>query len=154
MVDAAFFEASQVDSLLIAQVLDADKNLIGALLAESSAADFFKAPLGVKEMPGNHRLADWIASNSGRALRAALDYRELPILFAMRRLREVKRNVTGSHRGRYLFKMIFWLGVLGCILFFPWMEEVESDCTLVPKQRVKVVPEISGRVASVLAREG
>jgi hypothetical protein len=154
MVDAAFFESSQVDSLLIAQVLDPDKNVIGALLAESTSPDFFSAPQGSKDVPGNHRLADWIATNSGRALKAALDYRELPMLFATRRLREVKRGVTGSHRGRYLLKLFLILALLGGVLFFPWMEEVESDCTLVPKQRVKVVPEVPGRVERVFAREG
>jgi hypothetical protein len=154
MVDAAFFESSQVDSLLIAQVLDADKKVVGALLAESTSPSYFSAPLGAKEAPASHRLADWIAGNAGRALKAALDYRELPMLFATRRLREVKRGVTGSHRGRYLFKLFFWLAVLFCALFFPWMEEVESDCTLVPKQRVKVVPEVPGRVEKVFAREG
>ena len=153
-VDAAFFESSQVDSLLLAQVLDPDKNVIGALLAESTAPDFFSGSPGAKETPGSHRLAEWIATNAGRALRAALDYRELPMLFATQRLRTVKRGVTGSHRARYLFKLIFWLALLGGILLFPWMEEVESDCTLVPKQRVKVVPEVPGRVEKVFAREG
>jgi multidrug efflux pump subunit AcrA (membrane-fusion protein) len=34
------------------------------------------------------------------------------------------------------------------------MEEIESDCTLVPHQRVKIVPEISGRIEEVFVREG
>ena len=34
------------------------------------------------------------------------------------------------------------------------MEEIESDCTLVPHQRVKVVPEVSGRIEEVFVREG
>lgn len=154
LVDAAFFEASQVDSLLISQVLDGEKKVVGALLAESSAVGFFNAPAGEKGMPGNHRLAEWISGNCGKALKAAFDYHELPMLFASKRLREVKRGVTGSHRGRYLFKLIFWLALILGVLFFPWMEEVESDCTLVPEQRVKVVPEVSGRVEKVIAREG
>ncbi len=154
MVDAAFFEASQVESLLISQVLDADKKVIGALLAESTAVGFFNAPAGAKENPGSHRLAEWISGNTGRSLKAALDYRELPMLFASRRLREVKRGITGSRRGRYLFKLFFWLALILGVLLFPWMEEVESDCTLVPKQRVKVVPEVPGRVEKVIAREG
>jgi hypothetical protein len=153
IVDAAFFEVSQAESLLLVQVLDGDKKVVGALLAESSAVGFFKPPAGAKDAP-SHRLAEWVATNTGKALRSAMDYQELPLLFATRRLREVKRGVTGSHRGRYLAKLIFWLALLLGILFFPWMEEVESDCTLVPKQRVKVVPEVSGRVETVLAREG
>jgi multidrug resistance efflux pump len=66
----------------------------------------------------------------------------------------VKRGLTGSHRARYLFKLIFWLTLIFGILLFPWMEEVESDCTLVPKQRVKVVTEIAGRIERVIVREG
>ena len=50
--------------------------------------------------------------------------------------------------------MIIWSVLILGVLFFPWMEEVESDCTLVPKKRVKVVPEVPGRVETVYAREG
>lgn len=153
MVDAAFFESSQVESLLLVQILDGEKNLVGAFLAESTNAGYFTPPTGQKELP-NHRLAEWVSNTSGRALKAALDYADLPMLFATKRLREVKRGITGTHRGRYLFKLIFWLTLLFGILFFPWMEEVESDCTLVPKQRIKVVPEVSGRVERVIVREG
>lgn len=153
VVDAAFFESSQAESLLIAQILDADKNVIGALLAESATVGFFEAPTGAKEA-SSHRLADWISGNAGRALKSAFDYKDLPMLFATRRLREVKRGITGTHRGRYLFKLIAILTILGGILFFPWMEEVESDCTLVPEQRVKIVPEIAGRVETIFVREG
>lgn len=151
-VDAAFFESSQVDSLLIVQVLDADKNVIGALLAESATPGFFDAPAG-KDAP-SHRLGEWIASNVGRALKGALDYQELPLLLVTRRLREFKRNITGTHRKRHLLKLAIYLVIQFGILFYPWMEVVKSDCTLVPKQRAKIVPEISGRVESVLVREG
>lgn len=153
IVDTAFFEDNQVVSTLIVQLLDGEKRVIGAILAESTVEGFFDIPAGAKEAP-NHRLAEWIATNTGRALQAALDYNELPFLFTTKRLREIKRGVTGSHRARYIIKRVFWLAVIFGILFFPWMEEVESDCTLVPKQRVKVVPEVPGRVAQVIAREG
>ncbi len=153
VADAAYFEDSHVVSTLIVQLLNSDKKVIGAVLAESTTEGFFDIPAGAKDAP-SHRLAEWVAGNAGRALHAALDHSDLPFLFATRRLREVKRGVTGSERGRYIFKRVFWLAVIFGILFFPWMEEVESDCTLVPKQRVKVVPEVSGRVDQVIVREG
>lgn len=153
VADGAYFEDSQVVSTLMVQLLDADKRVIGAVLAESTTEGFFDIPAGAKDAP-SHRLAEWVAGNAGRALHAALDHADLPFLFATRRLRGVKRGVTGSERGRYIFKRVLWLAVIFGILFFPWMEEVESDCTLVPKQRVKVVPEVSGRVEQVIVREG
>jgi hypothetical protein len=152
-IDALFFESSQVSSTLIVQVLDAEKRVLGALLAESTVDGFFEVPPNAKDSPGQ-RLAEWLANNTGRALRSALDHTDLPFLFATKRLREMKRNLTGSHRARYLLKLIFWVGLLVGVLLFPWMEEVESDCTLVPKLRAKVVPEINGRIESVAVREG
>jgi Barrel-sandwich domain of CusB or HlyD membrane-fusion len=153
VADAAFFENSQVVSTLIVQLLDSDKHLVGALLAESMTEGFFDAPAGAKEA-SSHRLAEWMAGNAGRALKAALDHRELPFLFATKRLREFKRSITGTRRARYAIKRIIWLTLILGTLLFPWMREVESDCTLVPKKRVKVVPEINGRVEKVMTREG
>jgi multidrug resistance efflux pump len=87
-------------------------------------------------------------------LRAAFDHRELPFLFITKRLREGRRKLTGTRGARYLFKLIIWLTLIGGTLFFPWMEEVETDCTLIPEKRIKVVPEIAGRVETVFVREG
>ena len=78
----------------------------------------------------------------------------LPGLFASRRLREVKRSLTGSQRVWSAFKLTAWVVIIGGILLFPWMEEVESDCTLVPRKRVQVVPEVRGRVERVFVKEG
>ena len=152
--DIAYFENSQVASALIVQVLDAEKTVIGALLAESTAEGAFDTQPGAKQAPPSHRLGEWLANNTGRAMRGAMDYHDLPGLFATRRLRELKRAVTGSHRAWNTFKLVAWLAVIAGVLLFPWMEEVESDCTLVPRQRVKVVPEVSGRIERVLVREG
>lgn len=154
VVDAEYFDLGQVASTLIVQLLDGDKRVVGVLLAESTNEGFFEAPLTSKEPPASHRLAEWIGNNTGRALRAALDHHELPMLFATRRLRDLKRKLTGTERARHLFRTIFLLALLGGILFFPWMEEIESDCTLVPEKRIKIVPEVAGRVEKVFVREG
>lgn len=152
--DADYFDLGQVSSSLLVQLLDSDKNVVGALLAESTTEGFFEPPPTAKEPPPNHRLAEWIAGNTGRALKAALDHKELPFLFITRRLREGRRRLTGTQRARYLFKLIFWLAIIGGILFYPYQEEVESDCTLVPEKRILIVPEISGRVENVFVKEG
>ncbi len=153
-VDAEFFESSQVTSTLLVQLLDAEKQIVGALLAESTVESFFSPAAGAVEIPSSHRLAEWLATNTGRALRGARDHRELPFLFATKRLRDTKRRLTGSDRARHRIKLIVFLVLLCGVLFFPWMEEIESDCTLVPHQRVKIVPEISGRIEEVFVREG
>ena len=153
-VDAEFFESSQVTSTLLVQLLDTEKQIVGALLAESTSETFFEQAAGAVELPSSHRLAEWLASNTGRALRGARDHKELPFLFATKRLRDTKRRLTGSARARHWIKLIFFFVLFGGVLLFPWMEEIESDCTLVPHQRVKVVPEVSGRIEEVFVREG
>ncbi len=152
--DVAYFENSQVGSALIVQILDADKSVIGALLAESTTEGAFDMQPNSKQAPPSHRLGEWLATTTGKAMRGALDYHDLPGLFATKRLREVKRALTGTQKARNRFKLVFWLALIGGMLLFPWMEEVESDCTLVPKQRVKIVPEVSGRIERVLVKEG
>ena len=152
--DNAYFELSQVASVLIVQLLDADKRVQGALLAESTTEGFFDLIPGSAELPPHHRLAEWLAGNTGRSLAASLDHRELPFLFATKRLRDARRQLAGSERKRYILKRGIILGVLACVCLFPWKEEVESDCTLVPQKRVKIVPEVSGRVEEVFVREG
>lgn len=152
--DVAYFENSQVGSALIVQILDSEKTVIGALLAESTTEGAFDPQAGSKAAPSSHKLGEWLATSTGKAMRGAMDYHELPGLFATRRMREVKRALTGTQRAWNAFKLIFWLALIGGILLFPWMEEVESDCTLVPKQRVKVVPEVNGRVEKVFVKEG
>lgn len=153
-VDTAYFESSQVGSVLIIQILDADKSVIGALLAESTAEGAYDAPAGAKQAPASHRLGEWLATNTGKAMRGAMDYHDLPALFVTRRLREVKRSLTGTQRAWNTFKLAFWLVLIAGTLVFPWMEEVESDCTLVPRKRMKIVSEVSGRVERVFVREG
>ena len=154
IADNAYFEMSQVASVLIVQLLDSEKRVQGALLAESTNEGFFDLPTGSTEPPPSHRLAEWLAGNTGRALAASLDHRELPFLFATKRLRDARRQLAGSERKRYILKRGILLGVLSCICLFPWKEEVESDCTLIPQKRVKIVPEVAGRVEKVIVREG
>jgi len=152
--DAEYYDLGQVASTLIMQLLDGDKKVVGVLLAESTVEGFFEQAPGAKDVPPSHRLAEWISGNTGRALRAALDHKELPLMFLSRRMRDAKRKFTGSDRLRHLFWMFFWLAIVGGTLFFPWNEEIQSDCTLVPEKRVKVVPEVAGRVQDVFVHEG
>ena len=154
IADTAYFENSQVAAALIVQILDADKNVIGALLAESTVDAAYDMPPGAKQLPPSHRLGEWLGTNTGRAMRGAMDYQDLPGLFAAKRLREAKRALTGSERRWNTFKLGAWLVIIGGILLFPWMEEVESDCTLVPHKRVQVVPEVRGRVEQIFVKEG
>jgi hypothetical protein len=152
--DMAYFENSQVGSALIVQILDSDKTVIGALLAENTAEGAYDSQAGAKQAPASHRLGEWLATTTGKAMRGAMDHHDLPGLFATRRLREVKRALTGTQRAWNTFKLVFWVALIAGVLLFPWMEEVESDCTLVPNRRVRVVPEVNGRVEKVFVREG
>jgi hypothetical protein len=153
-VDAAYFDLGQVASTLLVQLIDNEKRVVGIFLAESTVDGFFEPSPNAKEPPPSHRLAEWIGNNTGRSLRAGLDYGELPFLGVTRRLRDTRRKLLGTERSRHLFWWVFWLALIGGVLFFPWMVEVESDCTLVPEKRVKVVPEVPGRIEKVFVREG
>lgn len=152
--DAEYFDLGQVASSLIVQLLDSEKRVVGAFLAESTVEGFFEQAPAAKEAPPSHRLAEWIGSNTGRALRASLDHKELPFLFATRRLRDAKRRLTGSDRVRHFLWLIFWVALIGGTLFYPWKEELQSDCTLIPEKRIKIAPEVAGRVEKVFVREG
>jgi len=150
VVNAAYYEVSQANSGLLCQALDADKNVVAAVFAESTIKGAFTPGEG----PAGHRIMEWIASSTGRAIKAATDYQELPFLAVSRRVRDTKRKLLGEERKRHAFKMTLLLAVIFGTLLFPWMEEVESDCTLVPELRQKVVPEVAGVIQKVFVREG
>ncbi len=152
--DADYYDLGQVSSSLLVQLLDAEKHVVGVLLAESTVEGFFEQAPTAKEPPPSHRLAEWISGNTGRALKAALDYKELPLLFATRRARDARRWLFGSKRLRRWFWLLLWLFVFWKVLFYPLKDEVQCDCTLVPERRVKVVPEVPGRIDRVFVREG
>lgn len=150
VVNAAYYDVSQANSGLLCQALDADKNVVAAVFAESTAKGAFTPGEG----PAGHRIMEWVASSTGRAIKSAYDYQELPFLAVTRRVRDAKRKLLGEERKRHAFKMIVVLTLILGTLLFPWMEEVESDCTLVPEVRLKVVPEVAGVIQKVFVREG
>ncbi|HYR57773.1 MAG TPA: HlyD family efflux transporter periplasmic adaptor subunit, partial [Chthoniobacteraceae bacterium] len=153
-IDLAYFELSHVVSAAVAPMLNSDKELIGALFAESTAEGFFDAPAGSKELTQSQRLAEFLASHLGRVIVAAQDYQSLPFLAVTRRMRDAHLAVTGPHRRRVLIKTGVFAAVILGILLYPKLDTVEGNCGLQPMQRSAVVPEVAGRIEKVLVREG
>ena len=148
-IDLAYFDVSQVVSAAISPVLDDDKQLIGAYFAESTTEGFFEN----KEAPA-HRVTEWLALHTGKALRAADDYQTLPFLPVTRRIRATRLALTGPHRRRNYFRMGLFGGIAAAILLLPWMDSIDGDCALSPEHHVAIVPEVPGRVEKIFVVEG
>ncbi len=153
-IDLAYFDLSHVVSAAVAPMLNADKQLVGALFAESTAEGFFDSAGGGKELAQSQRLTEFLATHLGRVLTAAHDYQSLPFLAVTRRMRDAKLAVTGEHRRRVLLKLAA-LGILIlCVLLYPKLDSVDTNCGLQPMERAVIVPEVPGRVEKVFVREG
>jgi biotin carboxyl carrier protein len=153
-IDLAYFEVSHITSGAIAPLLDEEKRLVGAYFAESTSEGFFEAPPGTKEQPLALRVTDWLATHTGKALRAAKDYESLPFLAITRRMRATRLAFTGDRRQRTLRRLTLWGGLAAAVLLFPWRDRVEGNCTLLPELHNSIVAEVPGRVEKVLVREG
>jgi multidrug efflux pump subunit AcrA (membrane-fusion protein) len=153
-IDLAYFELSHVVSAAVAPMLNADKELVGALFAESTAEGFFDPAAGSKELAQSQRLTEFLSSHLGRTIVAAQDYQSLPFLAATRRMRDAHLAVTGPRRRRVLLRIGVVSGIILAILLYPKMDTVEGNCGLQPMDRGAVVPEVPGRVEKVFVREG
>lgn len=153
-IDLAYFELSHVISAVIAPLHNAEKEVVGALFAESTAEGFFDAAAGAKEPAQSQRLAEFLATHTGRVLLAAQDHASLPFLRITRRMRDARLAVTGRHRGRVLWKTGIIAAIIAGILLYPKMDTVEGNVGLTPMSRATVVPEVAGRVEKVFVREG
>lgn len=153
-IDLAYFELSHVVSAAVAPMLNADKELVGALFAESTAEGFFDAAAGSKELAQSQRLTEFLAAHLGRVIVAAQDYQSLPFLAVTRRMRDAQLAVTGPHRRRVLIKAGVIAAIIVGILLYPKMDTIEGNCGLQPMERSAVVPEVPGRIEKVYVREG
>jgi len=148
-IDLAYFDVSHVVSAVIAPVLDEEKQLVGAYFAESTNEGFFSAK---ESQP--HRITEWLALHTGKSLIAAEDYQTLPFRTIGRRIRATRLALTGPKRKRNVFRLAVFGGIAAAILLFPWMDEIEGNCSLVPEHHVAVVPEVPGRMEKIFVREG
>jgi hypothetical protein len=153
-IDLAYFEHSHVVSAAIAPMFDAENQLTGAYFAESTSEGFFDGPGGGREGSATGRLTEWLATHTGKALKAAQDYRSLPLLGVTRRMRDVRLAATGHRRRRFFFRTFLLLAILAGIAIYPKQDQVDGNCALSPMKRAIIVPEVPGRVDKVLAREG
>ena len=148
-IDLAYFDVSHVVSGAIAPIVDDEKELLGAYFAESTTEGFFDS----KDAPA-HRITEWMATHTGKSLRAAKDYETLPFATVGRRVRATRLALTGPKRGRNWFRLIVFGIILAAILFMPWMEGIDGNCSLKPQNHVVVVPEVPGRVEKIFVIEG
>lgn len=153
-IDLAYFELSHVVSAAVAPMLNEEKEVVGALFAESTTEGFFEPPPGGKELAPGHRLAEFLAAHLGKVIIAAQDYQSLPFLKVTRRMRDAHLAVTGPHRRRVLLKLGIIAAIIVAILLYPKMDTLDGNCGLQPMQRAAVVPEVPGRVEKVFVREG
>ena len=133
---------------------DQDKQLVGAYFAESTTEGFFDSAAGSKEPASATRLTEWLATHTGKSLRAAEDYHSLPFLSVTKRLRDTRRLLTGQKRRRTLLKAGVFFGLLASLLLYPKMDRIDGDCALTPMHRTAIVAEVPGRIERVLVREG
>lgn len=153
-IDLAYFQLSHVVSAAVTPMLNTEKELIGALFSESTAEGFFDAAAGSKELAQSQRLAEFLSTHLSRVIVAAQDYQTLPFLAVTRRMRDAQLAVTGQHRRRVLVRLGITAAVLIGILLYPKMDTLDGNCGLQPMDRSAVVPEVAGRIAKVLVREG
>jgi biotin carboxyl carrier protein len=153
-IDLAYFQLSHVVSAAIAPLLDHEKQLIGAYFAESTVEGFFDPPPGAKELPAPARVTEWLATHTARSLQGAQDYKSLPFLSITRRMRDVRLRLMGRKRNRFLLKLGLFLALAFGLAFYPKMDRVDANCSLLPMRRAAVVPEVPGRVEKVHVREG
>jgi hypothetical protein len=153
-IDLAYFELSHVVSAAVAPMLNAEKELVGALFAESTAEGFFDPAAGSKDLAQSQRLTEFLATHLGRVIVAAQDYQSLPFLAVTRRMRDAHLAVTGPHRRRVLLKTATILAILAGILLYPKLDTIDGNCGLQPIERGAVVPEVAGRIEKVFVKEG
>lgn len=153
-IDLAYFEVSHVTSAAIAPVLDDDKQIVGAYFAESTTEGFFEGAPNSKEQPVARRVTDWLATHTGKQLRAAEDYASLPLLRVSKRLRATRLAFAGNKRRRTLVRLTTFGAIAAVILFYPKQDLVEGNCALMPEYHNAIVAEVPGRVEKVLVQEG
>jgi biotin carboxyl carrier protein len=152
-IDLAYFDVSHVVSAAISPLLDDEKQLLGAYFAESTSEGFFDAPTG-RDMPVASKVTEWLATHTGKQLRAAKDYESLPFLSVTRRVRATRMAFTGSKRKRTLTRLLIWGTLFGAIVLCPWPDRIEGNCSLLPDRHNLVVAEVPGRVERIYVREG
>jgi len=153
-IDLLYFQLSHVISAVICPMLDADKEITGAIFCESTFEGYFDSPGGKSEVVPARRVTEWVATYSGRALAAARDYQTLPFLPVTRRIRGAHLLLTGKKRNRVLFKAGVFAAIILIFLLWPGQRHVDGDCAIQALKRAIVVPEISARVETVLVHEG
>ena len=153
-IDLAYFDLAHVVSAVIAPMLDGEKQLVGAYFAESTTEGFFDSAAGSKEPASTTRLTEWLATHTGKSLRAAEDYHSLPFLSITKRMLATRRKLTGEKRRRSLLKIGAVFGILACVLLYPKMDRIDGDCVLTPMNRTAIVAEIPSSIEKVLVREG
>ena len=135
-------------------MLDAEKQLVGALFCESTFEGYFDGAAGKSELPPARRIGEWVATYAGRSLRAARDYETLPLLPFTKRMRAAKLLLTGKKRNRFLLKSAIFGGLAVIAALWPGQVKIDGDCVLQALHRAMVVPEVNGRIESILVREG
>jgi biotin carboxyl carrier protein len=153
-IDLAYFDVSHVNNAALVPMLDDEKQIVGAYFAESTSEGFFDAPAGAKEQPVATRVTEWLATHTGRQLRAAEDYRTIPFRRVTTRLRTAHHALTGPKKRRMLFRLAIFGLLLAGILLCPWQDRVEGDCSLMPDRHNTIVAEVPGRVEKIFVREG
>jgi len=153
-IDILYFQLSHVVSAVICPMLDAEKEISGAIFCESTFEGYFDSPGGKSEVLPARRVTEWVANYSGRALAAARDYQTLPFLPVSQRVRGTRLLLTGKKRNRILFKTAVLAAIALGILLWPARRHVDGDCAIQALNRAIVVPEISARVETVLVHEG
>ena len=153
-IDILYFQLSHVVSAIICPMLNAEKEVVGAIFCESTFEGYFDSAGGKSEVLPARRVTEWVSIYAGRSLTAARDYQTLPFVPVMRRIRSTQLLLTGKKRNRVLLKAGILGGIALLVLLWPAKNHVDGDCAIQALHRAVVVPEISARVEAVYVHEG
>jgi hypothetical protein len=153
-IDILYFQLSHVVSAVICPMLNAEKEITGAIFCESTFEGYFDSSGGKSEVLPARRVTEWVATYSGRTLAAAHDYQTLPFLPVSRRVRGARLLLTGKSRNRFLLKLGLFTAAAVIVLLYPARRHIDGDCAIQALNRAIVVPEISARIETILVHEG
>ena len=119
----------------------------GLIVLERQAANAPFTPMMLRQLA-------WAATQLGKAMLAAVTYRQVPF----RRVLRPMTHARGMWKRRQRVRLAAWIGIpavlLALWLLIPWTLHVSGDCIVEPRREVTVAAETSGKIEHVYVEEG
>jgi multidrug efflux pump subunit AcrA (membrane-fusion protein) len=138
-------------SAVICPILNAGKEVAGAIFCESTFESYFDASGGNSELPPARRIVERVAAHAGRALAAARQSQPLPVV---QWISEKAALLNDHNAWQRLLNPGLCVLIPALILLYPARRHVEGDCSIQALHRAIVAPRITARIDTILVREG